>query len=163
MAISSSRVGVPRTSSFAQRCIQRRNQRKTEISELQTLIISTSWSTPLSPGKMGCPKISSALVWAVWEASRFAATLPTLQLKSYHRCFKSSGLDWNTSHGPNVNHLSSTKKSMNLLKRWQCRIKILILSQLGLQQSHSPSHQRWVQVLGSSGNLRIPSHPYILM
>ena len=53
---------------IAKRCFQRKN---TEISELRTLIISTSWSTPLSPGKMGCPKISSALAFGCLGSQSF--------------------------------------------------------------------------------------------
>lgn len=36
-----------------------------------TLIISTSWSTPLSPGNMGCPSSSSASTQPADQMSMF--------------------------------------------------------------------------------------------
>lgn len=49
-----------------------RHHKAIRIKHTLTLIISTSWSTPLSPGKIGCPSSSSASTQPADQMSMFA-------------------------------------------------------------------------------------------
>tara|TARA_R110002050_G_scaffold59844_1_gene133297 strand:- start:1507 stop:1827 length:321 start_codon:yes stop_codon:yes gene_type:complete len=73
-------LGVPKTFTKGKYMRRQTNQHQTNIEKeskhrtegliKQTLIISTSWSTPLSPGKRGCPKSSSAITHPADHMSR---------------------------------------------------------------------------------------------
>lgn len=67
-------------------------KKNTENSELRTLIISTSWSTPLSPGKMGCPKISSALALGCLGSQSFCCNFTHTSTQISSPCSNPQGL-----------------------------------------------------------------------